>query len=157
MSKGYFALAAASMLLASCGSNSDPVADDPDVAATDEIAATDPAPTVDGDTDALVAGTEYNATTIMKCGFDGKLDQDCNAGVKRNWGEEPGGALVEVTKPDGRTRAIFFRGLEAYGADSAQADGSAGWDFKATRNGDVTTIEYGPERYEIVDALIEGG
>ena len=108
--------------------------------------------------DAMVAGTEYNATTILDCGFDGEPPtQSCNAGVKRNWGEEAGEHLVEVQKPDGRTRAIFFRGTEPYSADSAQSDGSAGWDFETSRNGDRVTITYGPETYVVVDALITGG
>ena len=108
--------------------------------------------------DAMVAGTEYNATTILDCGFDGESPtQSCNAGVKRNWGEEPGEHLVEVQKPDGRTRAIFFRGTEPYGADSAEADGSAGWDFATSRDGDRVTISYGPETYVVVDAMITGG
>lgn len=108
--------------------------------------------------DALVAGTEYNATTILDCGFDGQPPtQSCNAGIKRNWGETPGEHLVEVMKPDGRTRAIFFRGTEPYGADSAQADGSAGWDFETSRDGDRVTVKYGPETYVFVDAMITGG
>ena len=107
--------------------------------------------------DALVAGTDYNATTEIKCGFKSAAPtESCSAGVKRNWGES-GTNLVEVTKPDGRKRAIFFQGTKATGADSAQSDGSAGWDFKATRKGDVTTIKFGPETYIIVDALVEGG
>ena len=115
-------------------------------------------PIAGGEEDAMVAGTEYNATTILDCGFDGNPpNQSCNAGVKRNWGEEPGEHLVEVTKPDGRKRAIFFRGTEPYGADSAQSDGSAGWDFETSRDGDRMTISYGPETYVIVDALITGG
>lgn len=110
-----------------------------------------------GGGDALVGGTGYNATTILKCGFDGAAPtQNCDAGVKRNWGED-GTHLVEVSKPDGRKRAIFFDGTEPYGADSAQADGSAGWDFTTTRDGDQVTIEFGPETYVVVDALITGG
>ena len=108
--------------------------------------------------DALVAGTDYNATTILPCGFDGAAPtQKCDAGIKRNWGDAPGEHLIEVTKPDGRKRAIFLRGTEPYGADSAQSDGSAGWEFKTTRKDDQVTISYGPETYVIVDALIVGG
>ncbi len=108
--------------------------------------------------DTLVAGTEYNATTILDCGFDGQPPtQSCNAGIKRNWGETPSEHLVEVTKPDGRTRAIFFHNTEPYGADSAQADGSAGWDFETSRDGDRVTVKYGPETYVLVDAMITGG
>ncbi len=109
------------------------------------------------DEDALVPGTEYHATTILSCGFaGGPPTQQCDAGVIRNWGED-GTHLVEVTKPDGRKRAIFFNGTTPYGADSAQADGSAGWDFEYTRDGDMITITFGPETYVVVDALITGG
>lgn len=116
------------------------------------------APVVDAPSvDAKVAGTDYHATTKLSCGFDNaKPTGMCDAGVKRNWGED-GTTLVEVTKPDGRKRAIFFKGTKPYGADSAQADGSAGWDFSSSRNGDMTTVRFGPETYVIVDALIEGG
>lgn len=108
--------------------------------------------------DAIVEGTDYHATAPIQCGTGGKApDQTCQAGVKRNWGEEPSENLVEVTKPDGSVRAIFFKGTEPYGADSAQADGSAGWDFSSTRAGDMVTITFGPETYVIVDALVEGG
>ncbi|WP_338241452.1 hypothetical protein [Aurantiacibacter hainanensis] len=107
--------------------------------------------------DALVPGTQYNATASVQCGFDdAEPTQSCEAGVIRNWGED-GTTLVEVSKPDGRTRAIFFRGTEAYGADSAQSDGSAGWDFESSIEGDRIIIDYGPESYVIVDALITGG
>lgn len=107
--------------------------------------------------DAMVAGTDYNATTILDCGFDNAPPtQSCEAGVKRNWGED-GTHLVEVSKPDGSKRALFFNGTEPYGADSAQADGSAGWDFTTTRDGDRVTVKFGPETYILVDALITGG
>ncbi|QYJ07981.1 hypothetical protein [Qipengyuania flava] len=107
--------------------------------------------------DALVAGTDYNATTMLPCGFDGSPPEGtCEAGVKRNWGED-GTHLVEVTKPDGMKRALFFTGTTPTSADSAQADGSAGWDFTTSREGDQVTISFGPETYVVVDALIEGG
>lgn len=107
--------------------------------------------------DALVAGTEYNATTIMDCSFNGSAPAEgCNAGIIRNWGEE-GDHLIEVTKPDGTKRALFFEGTTPIGADSAEADGSAGWDFTTSRSGDQVTITYGPETYVVVDAMITGG
>ena len=110
-----------------------------------------------GAQDTLVAGTDYNATSIIKCGFDGNPpDRDCNVGVKRNWGED-GTHLVEVQKPDGRKRAIFFTGTTPTSADSAEADGSAGWDFRTTRDADQVTVRFGPETYVLVDALITGG
>lgn len=114
-----------------------------------------PPPPADGD--ALVEGTQYNATAILDCGFGGSAPtQSCEAGVIRNWGED-GTHLIEVQKPDGFKRAIFFDGTTPTGADSAEADGSAGWNFETSRAGDRVTIQYGPESYVIVDALIEGG
>lgn len=110
-----------------------------------------------GNGDALVPGTNYHATTQLLCSFNGSTPrQRCAAGVIRNW-QDDGTTLVEVTSPDGRKRAIFFKGTRAFGADSAQADGSASYRFRATRRRDETTISYGPERYVIPDALITGG
>jgi len=107
--------------------------------------------------DALVPGTDYHATAEVPCGFDGaEPTSNCPAGVKRNWGED-GTTLVEVTKPDGMKRAIFFRGTTPYGADSAEADGSAGWSFEVSRREDQSVIKYGPETYIIVDAFVVGG
>jgi heat shock protein HslJ len=107
--------------------------------------------------DALVPGTDYHATASIGCAFTNYPNvRSCEAGVKRKW-KEDGTTLVEVKKPDGRTRAIFFRGTSAYGADGAQADGSAGWTFKATRRNYETLIQYGPESYVIPDALVVGG
>lgn len=149
------------LVLSACGSAEESPATDETSAealSSDAAAASGgTAPASPETEDALVEGTEYNATTIMDCGFDNKPPtQSCNAGVKRNWGED-GTSLVEVTKPDGSKRAIFVRGTEPYGADSAQADGSAGWEFNTTREGDQVTVKFGPETYVIVDALITGG
>jgi hypothetical protein len=111
----------------------------------------------DASEDALVPGTDYNATAQVSCGFGGaEPTGSCPAGVKRNSGED-GTTLVEITKPDGRKRVIFFRGTTPYGADSAQADGSAGWSFDVSRSGDQNMINYGPESYVIIDAFVVGG
>ena len=157
MKKWIFAgLASAS--LAACGASGDTATSDD--AAGD--AATETAPdSTDAEPveveDAKVPGTEYNATAPVNCGFGGAAPTEtCDAGVIRNWGED-GTTLVEVQKPDGFKRAIFFNGTEPYGADSAEADGSAGWDFTSSRDGDRITINYGPETYVIVDAMITGG
>jgi hypothetical protein len=60
-----------------------------------------------------------------------------------------------IKKPDGRTRAIFFRMGRAIGADTSEADGDK--PFRATREGDLNMIRVGDERYEIPDAVILGG
>jgi heat shock protein HslJ len=107
--------------------------------------------------DAVDPATGYHATAPVACSFAGRPPvSSCEAGVKRKWGED-GTTLVEVMKPDGRKRAIYFQGTNAYGADSAQADGSAGWTFRATRRPYETVITYGPEEYVIPDALVVGG
>jgi len=122
-----------------------------------DLAMSPPVAIADADSDALVPGTNYHATAQVPCAVDGgPAKQSCPAGVIRKWGED-GTTLVEVTRPDGRKRALFFRGTTAYGADSAQADGSAAYDFKATRKGDESAISFGPERYVIPDAFVEGG
>jgi len=145
-------LISSSALLAACGSSGEA---EPAAPVATEAAAE---PQQMGPEDALVAGTDYNATTQIPCSTDGSEPTgSCDAGVKRNWGDTPGENLVEVTKPDGTKRAIFFKGTEAYSADSSQADGSAGWDFKATRDSDNSVITFGPERYVVPDMLVEGG
>lgn len=99
----------------------------------------------------------FDATGTVRCALgDPKWVEDCPAGVKRKWGPE-GATLVEVTKPDGSRRAIFFDGRRAYGAETAQADGSAAWQFEAQRKDGASVIHFGPERYMIPDALVFGG
>ena len=160
MRKAIFAGFAFTAVVA-CGAPEETAATQQDTEASaaqapDTADVTAPAP-AGAEDDVLVPGTDYSATTILDCGFDNKPPtQDCNAGIKRNW-EGPGKHLIEVMKPDGRKRAIFFNGLEPYGADSAQADGSAAWELSWTRKDDMLTVRFGPETYVIVDAMIEGG
>jgi hypothetical protein len=71
--------------------------------------------------------------------------------VKREGG---GSGTVTVTKPDGRTRTIFFDKGRATGADTSQADPGR---FSASRSGDTTIVHIGQERYEIFDAMLFGG
>ncbi|SHN54710.1 hypothetical protein [Erythrobacter sanguineus] len=149
----FVALLASS--LAGCGGASDSAA--PAASDRSTIAENGPPPPPDIP-EPIEPGDEYTATTILDCGFDGAAPtQKCNAGVKRNWGDAGDEALVEVFKPDGRKRALYFKGTDPYGADSAEADGSAAWDFTSTREGDEVTITFGPETYVIFDSLIVGG
>lgn len=141
--------------LAGCGGASDSAA--PAASDTPTAAENGPPPPPDIP-EPIEPGDEYTATTILDCGFDGADPAaKCNAGVKRNWGDNGDEALVEVFKPDGMKRAIFFKGTDPYGADSNQADGSAAWDFTFTRSGDEVTIKFGPETYVVFDSLIVGG
>lgn len=115
------------------------------------------ASTVSVSSDAKVAGTDYNATAEIPCaGFRGQPMGKCQAGVKRNG--EGGVTTVEVQWPGGGSRALFFDQQGKFiSADTNQADGSAAYKTVSKRDGDLTTISIGPERYEIVDAFIMGG
>ena len=102
--------------------------------------------------DAKVAGTDYHATSSIPCSMGGGAPTgSCPAGVKR---EGYGSAMVTVTKPDGRTRTIFFENGRAIGYDQSQADPGK---FSASKQADLNIIKIGQERYEIPDALPFGG
>jgi hypothetical protein len=102
--------------------------------------------------DALVAGTNYHATGNIPCAVAaGQPTGSCPFVVTR---EGNGSGIVTVTKPDGRTRAIFFENGKAVGYDVSQADPG---EFSASREGDLNVIRIGEERYEIPDAVIFGG
>jgi hypothetical protein len=103
-------------------------------------------------TDAKVAGTSYHATGNIPCSMGGgQPTGSCPFGVKR---EGSGAGIVYVTKPDGRTRMIFFEKGKATGYDQSQADTGK---FRAEKQGDLNIIHIGQERYEIPDAVIFGG
>ena len=73
----------------------------------------------------------------------------------RLWAPDSGDyATVVLKRPDGRTRAIFFRRGEPIGADTSEADPGK---FNAPREGDLNFIRVGNERYEIPDAVVLGG
>jgi len=76
----------------------------------------------------------------------------CEFGVARAGG---GYATVVVKKPDGTSRAIYFRMGKPIGANTGQADGYP--EFRATRERDLNLIRVGDERYEIPDAVVLGG
>jgi len=106
------------------------------------------------DDSALRAGQgQFDATGPLPCAFAaGQPMGQCEFGVARAGG---GYATVVVKKPDGRTRAIFFRMGRPIGADVAQSEGRK--DFRAAKQGDLHRIRVGNERYEIGDAVILGG
>lgn len=139
--------------LAACGSQ-DEAADPPAQESSGAVAEPVAAPSAD----AMVAGTDYQATASVLCIINGEvIEGGCIAGVKRGWTDD-GGALVEITKPDGSKRAIFTDAVgNPMGADSAEADGSAGWTMVITRAGTTNVIDFGPEHYELPDAFVLGG
>jgi hypothetical protein len=99
-------------------------------------------------TDALVSGTPYHATSMIRCVAEpNKPMSSCNAGVIRRGSS----ATVHVDTPDGGERTILFRNGKAVSSDS-----EAG--IYAERKGDTNVVRIGTaEVYEIPDALIFGG
>ena len=78
--------------------------------------------------------------------------RQCEFGVARAGG---GYTTVVVKKPDGRTRAIYFRMGRPIGADVSEAEGRL--EFSATKEDDLHRIHVGKKRYEIVDVIVLGG
>ncbi len=99
--------------------------------------------------DALVPGTNYNATADIPCitVLDGGMGA-CKAGVIRRRG---GDATVELKTPDGGQRRIYFvRG------QAARSDGQGR--LSVRRQGDLQIIRIGAvEVYRIPDAFVVGG
>lgn len=96
---------------------------------------------------------QFDATGPIGCAqHRGQPLRDCDMGVARDGG---GTAVVVVALPDGRKRTIFFEDGNAVSADSSQADGYG--ELRSSRDGDLSTITVGEERYEIPDAVPFGG
>jgi len=106
------------------------------------------------DDSALRSGQgKYDATGKIPCAHSaGQPMTQCEFGVARAGG---GYATVVIKRPDGRTRAIYFRMGKPIGADTSQADGYP--ELRATRQSDLYLIRIGNERYEIPEAVIFGG
>ena len=106
------------------------------------------------DDSALRAGQgKFDATGNIPCAQSvGQPMMQCEFGVARAGG---GYATVVIKKPDGSTRAIFFRMGKPIGADTSEADGYP--EFRATKENDLHMIRIGNERYEIPDAVVMGG
>lgn len=94
----------------------------------------------------------FEETGFVSCAQtrDAPMSQ-CSFSVAR----DPGGnATIVVTRPDGRDRALFFMDAEFLGADTSEADGYH--DSSAQLVGGIFRISVGPERYEILSALVLG-
>jgi len=83
--------------------------------------------------------------------YDPAGDRHSCAGVKR---QGQGAAIVTITRPDGRSRTIFFETGRVTGYDQSEADSGK---LSVSRQGDLNIIQIGPECYEIPDALPFGG
>jgi len=106
------------------------------------------------DDSALRAGQgDFDAKGMIPCAQQaGQPITQCEFGVSRAGG---GYATVVVSKPDGRSRAIFFRRGVPIGADTSEADGYLA--FSAKKESDLNFVRIGEERYEIPDAVVLGG
>jgi hypothetical protein len=106
--------------------------------------------------DALVPGTNYNATAQVTCaGYKGAKPGKCDAGVIRG-GET--GTTVEVMLADGTKRTIFFNPDGSFlSFSTAEADGTAAMAISAQKQSDITVARLGAETYEIPDAFVTGG
>ena len=99
------------------------------------------------------AEDDFDATGQIPCAqAAGQPMGQCKFGVMR---EGDGTATVVITRPDGRIRALSFIDGRFNSEDTSQADGYPA--YSATREGDLTTVRVGDERYEIPDAVIYGG
>ncbi len=102
--------------------------------------------------DPVVSGTDYNATGMIPCSMgNGQPTGNCKYGVIR---QGNGSGMVTITKSDGRTRTIYFENGKATGYDESQADRAS---FRASKEYDLYIVHIGDERYEIPDAVINGG
>ncbi|MGB5190373.1 MAG: hypothetical protein WBN56_15125 [Robiginitalea sp.] len=102
--------------------------------------------------DAMVSGTDYNATGMIPCSMgNGQPTGNCKYGVIR---QGNGSGMVTITKSDGRTRTIYFENGKATGYDESQADRAS---FRASKEYDLYIVHIGDERYEIPEAVINGG
>jgi len=106
------------------------------------------------DDSALRAGQrDFDASGTLPCAqYAGQPTRQCRFEVARAGG---GYATVVVTHADGRRRALFFRAGIPIGADTSEADGYHA--FRARKEADLHFIRVGPERYEVVDAVVSGG
>jgi heat shock protein HslJ len=105
------------------------------------------------DDSALRAGQgRFDASGSLPCAqYKRQPLGNCAYGVAHAGG---GYATVVVTRPDGRTRAIYFGLGQPLGADTSQADGMPA--FTAAREGGLYRIRIGSERYEIAQEVVLG-
>lgn len=157
MTRRLIAIAAAgsALALAACGQGATEA--EPAAVPAETAAATPTGVPGDGDSqgDALVPGTNYNATAQIPCaGYKGAAKATCDAGVIRG-GET--GTTIEVMLADGTKRIIFFNPDGSFlSFSTAEADGTAAMAISSERKGDTTIAKLGTETYEIPDVLIQG-
>lgn len=107
----------------------------------------------EGRGDALVSGTNFNATGTLPCARSRKApDESCEWGVMR---QGDGSGTITVTWPDGGQRIIGFERNMPVWFDRSEADG--GRDMTVIQDGELFKVMIGEERYEFPLALLDGG
>ncbi len=102
--------------------------------------------------EAVVPGTDFNATGIMSCARSrGQPMTQCRFGVKRKGN---GNGSITVFWPDGGNRVIYFEaGTPAY-YDQSEADGGAR--MTVGKEDDLFTVRIGTQRFEFPEVVITG-
>lgn len=77
----------------------------------------------------------------------------CQAGVRADAGSGDS-LMVDVLFPNGNRRTLMFEGSLLIGADSNEADGSAGWDLSVRRQNGRQYVSHGPERFILLDDFL---
>jgi hypothetical protein len=105
--------------------------------------------------DAIVAGTNFNATGEIPCArHSAQPMSPCRFGVIRRGN---GAATLTVFWPDGGARYIYFENGKATSSDATSAVTTTGA-VTTERQGDLNKLSIGSEeRFEIPDAVIFGG
>lgn len=101
--------------------------------------------------DAMIPGTDFHARGEIPCAVASGASGRCPFGVHREGG---GSGWVQVTRPNGAMRTIFFEQGKAIRFDESEADRAP---FSTTRQGDDTVVTIGDETYVIPDAVMFGG
>ena len=93
-------------------------------------------------------GIPFDATGRVTCSIPaGAAPASCPFGVIR---QGPGNAGVWITLPDREVQQLLFEG-------GALVTGSPAQTFTADREGDTFIVNFGPNRFEVPDAVIFGG
>jgi hypothetical protein len=106
-----------------------------------------------GTEDALVPGTDFNATGQIPCVREaGQPMGQCDFGVKREGG---GKGSITVFWPDGGNRVIYFEGNVPSSYDQSEADGGA--QMTVDEDNGIFTVKIGGQRFELFEAIMAGG
>lgn len=108
-----------------------------------------PLPPLSATRDAKVAGTAYHATAQVNCVPPYETAaMMCDAGVIRR-GNDGTATVVAIGKNNLVRRILFVQG-KPMAADGMDA-------VSSSKQGDLTTVKVGEERYDIPDAFLTGG